>query len=409
MRLFSLADSTGLQPSSSSWTIPAAVAQSPNGHAAPTAAPTPTQARPNDPLAGMTLKQTFFQCIWLSKESTATKLMLVCIWRFFDANARSSSMSYTQIAADCTIHENSAKRIARDILGKWLTVGVQKGFKTGSGKQNLYHGICPPDLVEELRELKRKGKDVEPDEDILAAADAAIDGVASRHPFDEQGAASGYPLGKQGVASGYPSGQGVTSEWARGNITGGVTLDTSLDGDKDSGAHAPGVGATQDLFSGGVPDQGRALPKDAPNEAKGGSRKKVFDAEIEAGFLEWYKAYPRKEAPKDAKRAYARIIKSGEATIPQILAAVKAYKFAPAPIKGERDFRPHPARWLNGGYWQVVAVEPDGTAQHTSEDAWVAEQMRSPKGIERAKSMGREACEKMLREVYRQTTGGLRT
>jgi hypothetical protein len=56
-------------------------------------------------------------------------------------------------------------------------------------------------------------------------------------------------------------------------------------------------------------------------------------------------------------------------------------------------------------------LKPAGTAQpyHSSEDEWVAKQMRSPKGMERAKSMGREACEKMLREVYRQTTGGLRT
>jgi hypothetical protein len=56
-------------------------------------------------------------------------------------------------------------------------------------------------------------------------------------------------------------------------------------------------------------------------------------------------------------------------------------------------------------------LKPTGTAQaqHSSEDAWVAEQMRSPKGIERAKSMDSEAHEKMLREAYRQTMKGVRT
>jgi len=48
-------------------------------------------------------------------------------------------------------------------------------------------------------------------------------------------------------------------------------------------------------------------------------------------------------------------------------------------------------------------LKPERAAQsgRSDEDAWVAEQMRTPKGVERAKSMGRAAAEKMLRNAYR--------
>jgi hypothetical protein len=116
------------------------------------------------------------------------------------------------------------------------------------------------------------------------------------------------------------------------------------------------------LFPAGDLDQGRPPRDRSPSRTKGADckPKKLSDAEVEAAFLEWYAAYPRKEAPKDARRAYARILRSGEATIPQLLAALRAYRFAPAPLKGEKDYRPHPATWLNGGRWQEVAVGKDG-------------------------------------------------
>jgi hypothetical protein len=57
----------------------------------------------NDPLAGKTAKQIFEDCVWLSDESTGVKLFLLCIHRFFDADCRSSSMSYKQTARDCDL------------------------------------------------------------------------------------------------------------------------------------------------------------------------------------------------------------------------------------------------------------------------------------------------------------------
>src|SRR5262249_40142110 len=115
----------------------------------------------NDPLAGVTAKQIFFDCVWLSEESTTTKIMLLCIGRFFDDNARSSSMSYAQVARECGLHEVTAKKTANAVKDRWLRIGVGKGFYVpGKGAQNLYHGVSPPELVERLREERRKGRSV---------------------------------------------------------------------------------------------------------------------------------------------------------------------------------------------------------------------------------------------------------
>jgi hypothetical protein len=106
----------------------------------------------NDPLAGKTAKQIYQDCIWFSNESTETKLFLLCIARFFDADAKSSSMSYSQVARECGLSERQAKYIAKRIGGIWLRVEIGKGFRVpGKGCQNLYHGIIPTEVVEALR------------------------------------------------------------------------------------------------------------------------------------------------------------------------------------------------------------------------------------------------------------------
>jgi hypothetical protein len=257
--------------------------------------PPPAEAEPaasppkaNDPLASMTKKQIYFDCIWLSKESTSTKLMLVCIWRYFDADARSSSMSYAQIASDCTLHETSAKRIARDILGKWLSVGKNKGFRTASGPQNLYHGICPPDLVEELRERRRQGQAPEPDRAIMAASE----GVASGHPLSPKGSRNDTPSGK-GVASHH---QGVAS--------GDTTLHYIEEDKTLSGADAPGACAT-DLFAVGAP--GEPPPPEHGGASDRGAQRKRTPAKPKATdeqFARFWSAYPIREGKAAARKNF---------------------------------------------------------------------------------------------------------
>ena len=102
----------------------------------------------NDPLAGKTARQIFEDCIWHSAEDTSTKIFLLCICRYFDKDARSSSMSYAQIARDCGLSERKAKDIAKYVPGRWLRIERNKGFYVpGKGNQNLYHGVVPNDVI----------------------------------------------------------------------------------------------------------------------------------------------------------------------------------------------------------------------------------------------------------------------
>jgi hypothetical protein len=118
---------------------------------------------------------------------------------------------------------------------------------------------------------------------------------------------------------------------------------------------------------------------------------------VDEGFAEWWAHYPRKDDKLDAKKAYVAIVtgkhKNPEcrATIPQLLAALKSHKFSK-----DREFIKLPATWLNKGSWASDAVDGLG-----AEDSWVAEQMRTAKGTDRIRSMGRESAEKMLRAAYR--------
>ena len=75
-------------------------------------------SRPNDPLAGLTPKQIFTDCIWLSDESPTTKLVLLCVSRFFKAETLTSSMSYSQIEAECSLSDRSCKRVVADVTCK---------------------------------------------------------------------------------------------------------------------------------------------------------------------------------------------------------------------------------------------------------------------------------------------------
>jgi hypothetical protein len=159
-----------------------------------------------DPLAGKTAKQIFQMCVWASEEPTATKLFLLCVARFFDADGRSSSMSYRQVAANCTLDERTAKAIARKVAGRWIVVDVGKGFKTAFGRQNLYHAIIPSDVVAAVRNGPR--------------VDGEIDGVASDHPIGGTGWCQITPSSGYGVASDHPwGGGGAVTGWRETTLT----------------------------------------------------------------------------------------------------------------------------------------------------------------------------------------------
>ena len=111
-----------------------------------------SQALQNDPLAGKTVKQIYEDCIWFSDETKKTKIFLLCISRFFNDDARSSSMSYAQVARECGLSKRHAKNIAKYVSGTWLKIEVGKGFYTpGKGFANLYHGVIPQAVADAMR------------------------------------------------------------------------------------------------------------------------------------------------------------------------------------------------------------------------------------------------------------------
>src|SRR5262245_53255702 len=118
-------------------------------------------------------------------------------------------------------------------------------------------------------------------------------------------------------------------------------------------------------------------------------------AEIDAGFDEWWALYPRKEDRLDAKRAYTALV-SGKrkdgvtATIPQLLAAVKGYR------PPEPKYTKLPATWLNKGYWQDGAGVAFAAG---SLDDEVRKAAGSDSGKALIQELGADAGMKRLKEI----------
>jgi hypothetical protein len=86
--------------------------------------------------------------------------------------------------------------------------------------------------------------------------------------------------------------------------------------------------------------------------------KKMLPPASPAGFDEWYAIYPRKKQPQDAKKAFAKAIKSGAITLDALMVKTRAFAASwQNEPKDRRKFIPYPASWLNaGGYHD----EPEG-------------------------------------------------
>lgn len=108
----------------------------------------------NDPLAGLTAKQLWHDLVWFSDETTHMKIFLLCIGRFFDDEGRASSMALSQVIRECGFSEDTARRCAKRARNFWLQVEVQKGHLTRYGRQNLYHAVMPPAVLDGLRRYR---------------------------------------------------------------------------------------------------------------------------------------------------------------------------------------------------------------------------------------------------------------
>ncbi|MDB5619497.1 hypothetical protein [Tardiphaga sp.] len=105
---------------------------------------------------------------------------------------------------------------------------------------------------------------------------------------------------------------------------------------------------------------GQAKASQGPEEEEGKRKKKKSNAPKRAaeGFQKWYEVYPKKKAPKDAERAYGKVIASGEISGSDLLA--KTETFAAAWRDRDLQFCPYPASWLNAGSY---ADEPEAPPQ----------------------------------------------
>lgn len=72
---------------------------------------------------------------------------------------------------------------------------------------------------------------------------------------------------------------------------------------------------------------------------------------LPAGFLDFWRAYPRKESRDKAIKAWLRLAPDEELQR-AILAALERHKRCPQWTKDNGQYIPHPTTWLNGRRWE---------------------------------------------------------
>lgn len=86
------------------------------------------------------------------------------------------------------------------------------------------------------------------------------------------------------------------------------------------------------------------------SKGKGNSKSNSNNKEIEINFEEFYCLYPRKEAKREAFKAYSKAIKLIDKDT--IIKGLKEYIKHIESDKIEKKYIKHPATWLNQGCWE---------------------------------------------------------
>jgi len=145
--------------------------------------------------------------------------------------------------------------------------------------------------------------------------------------------------------------RGSASSGVTGEVTGGVTPSVTRDNTRDFGvSHAPPT----------RPDPTRLKEPVVPTGGKPPQLELLAGEGVDP-FDEWWAAYPRSEKKADARKAYAKVIKT--MTPADLLEATKAHAFNP-----DARFIPHPTTWLNGRRWEDESPQAAGAG-----DDWVAQ------------------------------------
>lgn len=109
----------------------------------------------------------------------------------------------------------------------------------------------------------------------------------------------------------------------------------------------------------GVPSKGTRCSVFGIRNSEFGIRSSEGESEgeenLEAGFLEFWEAYPKKQAKQAACKAWKRL-RLGEELKAAIMTALEQHKASPQWTKDGGAYIPYPATWLNGRRWEDEAV-----------------------------------------------------
>src|SRR5262249_23698729 len=267
--------------------------------------------------------------------------------------------------APATRKAKAVRKGAQAARERWLLIERQKGFRTASGPQNLYHGIVPERWIAKLRQLRSGGVSVETDERIVRAADAvtaSLNGVKQVHPSPLNGVHQVHPSKPEGVQYVHPSDQRGEPGASKGCITCTLTLNTPK-------RETP----TEEVSSTPQPARPEKTPvsfngKRTPRAARPAPTL-VIDGQpttIERAFdLVWvaYPAGPNKTARGGAQDTFTEIVtgrhRTRKATAQEILDGARRY----AAKRPNPTYVLKPKRWLNEGGWD------DGTGAPADPDA----------------------------------------
>ena len=96
-------------------------------------------------------------------------------------------------------------------------------------------------------------------------------------------------------------------------------------------------------------DIDKELEVDKEGDIEKKKPKKIADEPLD-GFDVFWKAYPRKTAKEDARKAYAVLMKKKDApTIERLIESIEAHKRSEAWKKDDGQFIPHPATYIRQG------------------------------------------------------------
>jgi hypothetical protein len=100
------------------------------------------------------------------------------------------------------------------------------------------------------------------------------------------------------------------------------------------------------------------------------------------GFPDWYGIFPRKKKRKDAARAFAKVLASGEITLDSLMTRTRAFTahWAKQP-KDRLQFCPYPASWLNSGEYLDDPEAANGAAPEAPK---IEAPIRNPKSFSEA-------------------------